>query len=451
MKAIINEVAEKLKHEFITFFSEEEKGLVEAERYFSRRIADATLELLRVYYEEMDRRLLEDKARRKQLGLTVERRNAEREILTSFGCLEYKRTYYKKASGGYEFPTDQVIGIGSYERVSEHVGLSLVDASCEMSYAKASQYVTGSQVSKQTVMNKIRQACPQHELVEYRKLTELHIDADEDHVNLQSGDNAIVPLVSIYEGIEHQGKRGICKNIFHISEYGKSPDEFWEEVSEELYRRYDLRDAKVYLHGDGANWIRTGMDYLPNCRFVLDRYHKNAAIKQALSGIDQNTGKEYESRIRKALDEDAPDQLLSVRDEILSKYPYRKGTVKENIEYLLNNFDAITITNHDEASLNGGCTEPHVSHVLSSRLSSRPMGWSRTTLKRFVPILANGSATFTAIEEPEYECLSAAEAYKYIRKRYLPNTLGLADPDNSVSFPARAYKVTGLFNALKPF
>ena len=59
MKAIINEVAEKLKHEFITFFSEEEKGLVEAERYFSRRIADATLELLRVYYEEMDRRLLE--------------------------------------------------------------------------------------------------------------------------------------------------------------------------------------------------------------------------------------------------------------------------------------------------------------------------------------------------------------------------------------------------------
>ena len=33
-----------------------------------------------------------------------------------------------------------------------------------------------------------------------------------------------VPLISVYEGIEKQGKRGKCREIFHISEYGKKPD-----------------------------------------------------------------------------------------------------------------------------------------------------------------------------------------------------------------------------------
>ena len=64
------------------------------------------------------------------------------------------------------------------------------------------------------------------------------------------------------------------------------------------------------------------------------------------------------------------------------------------MDYLLRSFDAIVISKLDKASLNGGCTEPHVSHVLSARLCSRPMGWSKETLRRFVPILAPGAATF---------------------------------------------------------
>ena len=42
---------------------------------------------------------------------------------------------------------------------------------------------------------------------------------------------------------------------------------------------------------------------------------------------------------------------------------------------------------------NGGCTEPHISHVLAARLSSRPLAWSETTLKHLAPILAAGKLT----------------------------------------------------------
>jgi len=47
----------------------------------------------------------------------------------------------------------------------------------------------------------------------------------------------------------------------------------------------------------------------------------------------------------------------------------------------------------DTGANNGGCTEPHVSHGLSSRLSSRPMAWSKTTLQKLAPVLAVGKVS----------------------------------------------------------
>ena len=123
------------------------------------------------------------------------------------------------------------------------------------------------------------------------------------------------------------------------------------------------------------------------------------------------------------------------------------------MDYLLTNFDAIVISKVDNASLNGGCTEPHVSHVLSARLSSRPMGWSKDTLRRFVPILAAGAATFDEpVENNMQKYYPPTSVFlKTETRRFLPNTAGLADPDRAVAFPARANKVTPLFNALRPF
>lgn len=451
VERIINEVTEKLNREIKEFFLRKQADVGTAESYFGNRIAEAVLELLQAYYEKCDQELLADKSGRKQTGLSGERRGDKREILTQLGRLEYKRTYCKKAGGGYEYPVDNIAGIEAYARVSESVGLWLVEASLEMSYGKASAYVTGEQVSRQTVMNKLRTARPRQKPVEYRAVQELHIDADEDHAHLQTGKSTIVPLISVYEGVEHQGKRGVCKNIFHISEYEKSPSALWEEVGDELERRYGLSETKIYLHGDGAPWIKQGLDYLPNCKFVLDRYHKNKAIKQALSGIDRLAGSQYEFHIRKALDEGDRRRLVSIRDTLLSRYPERERTIQENTGYLLNNFDAITITKRDEASLNGGCTEPHVSHVLSARLSSRPMGWSKKTLRRLVPILAAGAATFAESQKHETHYPPASVFLKTTGKRFLPNTAGLADPDTAVSFPARQNKITPLFNALRPF
>ena len=125
MERIINEVTEKLKSKFREFFAGKDTDIAAAEAYFSSRIAEATLELLRCYYEKMDRELREDKAGRKRAGITVERRGDKREILLLLGPLEYRRTYYKKASGGYEYPVDRLAGVEAYER--KMLGVSAIE------------------------------------------------------------------------------------------------------------------------------------------------------------------------------------------------------------------------------------------------------------------------------------------------------------------------------------
>ena len=114
--------------------------------------------------------------------------------------------------------------------MSSGVGLSLVNSAREMSYRRANCVVTGGLVSKQTVMRKIREAAPAAESVVRRRVPVLHVDADEDHVKLQNGERRIVPLISVYEGIERIGSRGVCKNVFHRAEFGKKTEELWEEV-----------------------------------------------------------------------------------------------------------------------------------------------------------------------------------------------------------------------------
>lgn len=449
MKDIIAREITKLKSEMEKFFEMDAVSLDVAEAYFTQRIGETVRGLLTACYEQKDAELLADKAGRKEAGLVVERRGDVRQVVTQLGVVSYHRTYYANHSGGYCYPIDQVVGLESYQRVSIGVGLGLVDSAREMSYAKASRAVTGGQVSKQTVMRKIREAQPVVEPVLRQKVAVLHVDADEDHVKLQTGDSRIVPLVSVYEGIERNGKRGVCKNVFHCSEFGKKTDALWEEVLTEMERRYDLTNTKIYLHGDGAAWIKQGLEWLPNSVFVLDRYHINKALKGTVSGIEKKSGCQYEYHLRQALNEGDRGYFCSVRDSLLARWPEREKIILENSNYLLDHFEAIHIYNTDPEARKGGATEPHVSHVLSSRLSSRPMGWSPKTLKKFVPILAAGRCTFQSAETSTETPTNTKRLRKKVAINTVPvNSLGLPHPDMVASMPAKSGKVTPLYRLL---
>ena len=84
---------------------------------------------------------------------------------------------------------------------------------------------------------------------------------------------------------------------------------------------YDLTQAKVYLHGDGAPWIQAGLHYFPNCVFVLDRYHKNKALRQAVSALKAQDRKNYKSQLYLALCDGGKERFQSIAEEMLSDFP----------------------------------------------------------------------------------------------------------------------------------
>ena len=179
----------------------------------------------------------------------------------------------------------------------------------------------------------------------------------------------------------------------------------------------------------------------------MDRYHKNKALRQAVSALKTQDRKNYKSQLYLALCEEDKERFQSIAEEILNLGQGKQKIVRDNLTYLANHIEAIHICYTDLEATNGGASEPHVSHILSSRLSSRPMAWSKHTLKHFAPIL--GAKRFS-LKNDSLVPLSSSQKNTQLKKaKAFPFSLGLADPDRAVRLPACSGKVTPLFCALR--
>jgi len=134
-------------------------------------------------------------------------------------------------------------------------------------------------------------------------------------------------------------------------------------------------------------------------------------------------------------------------------WPERERIILENAGYLQHFVHGISICSKDSGANNGGCTEPHVSHILSARLSSRPMAWSKETLKKLAPVLAAGKIDFIGEEKvasleqlPKPLHRAAVSANKAFRR----GTVGLPLPEAIGKLPVSG-KVTGTQKLLRLF
>lgn len=257
----------------------------------------------------------------------------------------------------------------------------------EASYGESSRHITGGEISRQTVMKKIRKAHGLKVPVPpgKRVVKVLHVDADEDHIPLQDGSNTIVPILTVHEGIKKVNRsRNRCINAHHICSYGKSTEDLWWEAADWIYEAYDTdKLERIFIHGDGANWIKKGLEVLTKSKFVLDKYHLNKAImnctgaqperRQALRRVLKNADKEKFNRIIRVMARKAKSKNEQKR-------------IEEFRDYILNNWSGIAI--HKTEACGGSSAEAHVSHVLSARMSSRPMGWSRQGIKHMAELRA---------------------------------------------------------------
>ncbi len=133
---------------------------------------------------------------------------------------------------------------------------------------------------------------------------------------------------------------------------------------------------KIYFQSDGGAWMKKGIETL-SAEFVLDGFHIQKYIRKMarLTGDTEETREENRKKIqawiekgnRKKLEE----WIVQIKTGMTEK---DQKKLEESLEYIKNNWQGIRKRVKNEEGIIGSSTEGHISHVLSSRLSSRPRG-----------------------------------------------------------------------------
>jgi hypothetical protein len=186
-------------------------------------------------------------------------------------------------------------------------------------------------------------------------------------------------LVYVYEDVNFDGSRHELKACHFFGGDYTGTKELWQEVFEFIAGSYD-EDAleKIYINGDGAEWIKGGAKMHAKAHFVLDRFHMHKYIISATSHL-KDSAPDARSEIYRAIKgkrkwaaEAAFDKILNVTES-----ETKKRAVESAKNYILGNWTGImeSITAKDKRLQ---CSaEGHVSHIYADRMSSRPLGWSR--------------------------------------------------------------------------
>ncbi len=395
------------EEECINKFEELENGFLKNPTEIAEYVIGLTVELhqlglhmIQESLEMMDQMLQESPIRRR--NWLVES-HQKKQLITSLGEVYFTKTLFtSKETGKSEYLLDRLLGLEEHERMTEDAEAKLLEEAVQTSYRRGGEECSlESAVSKQTVKNKIHKLeFPKNEekTVKKKVVDYLYVDADEDHVSLQfrnqKGDLTenenhqknnclITKLVYIYEGIESESpksRRHRLVNPYYFCSVntGEENLKFWDDVFEYMDSHYELgKVKKIYLNSDGGGWIMAGMKRISGITHVLDEFHLEKYLTKLTSHM-KDSRDDAADELRTAIRSKTKKAFNELVDKLEGYLQGETGIkrMEEAREYLLSNWTAAKLRLKHEDGVKGSSTEGHVSHVLSSRMSSRPMGWS---------------------------------------------------------------------------
>ncbi|MDD6841811.1 MAG: ISLre2 family transposase [Spirochaetales bacterium] len=333
-------------------------------------------------------------------------RHETKQLITSLGSVNYSKTMFKnKEYGNRSYILDLIMGMDPHERMTEDAEAKLLEEAVQTSYRRGGEETSIlDKVSKQTVMKKIHalKFPPEDEAPEEKKMVkELFIDADEDHISLQyrnkKGDlvkndkgrknNCMIEkLVYVYEGIEAESpgsKRHKLIQPYYFCSDSASEDnkDFWERIYAYIDSHYDVGQIeKIYVNGDGGTWMEEGKNGMSGVTVTMDEFHLQKYLTKITSHLLDSKWDAI-SNLRKIImhknKKDFNEYVDSIKTYLKETDAKNAESIEEGRAYILNNWMPCKVRLNNRKKIPGCSAEGHVSHVLSSRMSSRPMGWSK--------------------------------------------------------------------------
>ena len=430
-------IIQKLEKTFSNFSADLTK-IAELVQGVTNCMTEFGLYLLAEELEHYDAILCERKSLRSDYYVV---RKEKTTLLTSLGTLQYQKTLFQnQKTGTYEYLLDRIMGLPKYARMTEDAEARILEEAVQTSYEKGGKNVSISsieEVSRETVKNKIHDLrFPKKEKYPEKKkeVEYLYIEADEDHIALQfrekKGDivenayhqknnGAIAKLIYVHEGIEKESERHKLKNPYYFCRVceGEENKKLWDEVYEYIENTYELSKVKkIYLSADGGSWIQSGKNQIARITYVLDEFHIKKYLRK-ITGCLGKKGKEVEEELTKMICTGTKTKFTERVEKLKEELPYWRGKkgIEEGKNYLLKNWTSAKLRLLRERGIEGSSTEGHVSHILSDRMSSRPMGWSK-----------KGMAKMAELRAYYYNGGDMLELVRY-QKQELPKVVGNED------------------------
>ena len=443
----MNNIIQYLQETCIKRFEEIQEELFKDPTQFAEFVIDIDAEVKKLgimvvqeTLETMDAEI--QKSLKRRLHWEVESHD-KKQLMTSLGTVHFKKTLYRFKDGKDEngkeimcYLLDKTLGLTPNQRMTDDATAKIYGEAVQTSYRRGGEAVNNDDsVSKEAVKDLLHKTKfpPNFQIPEQKKKVDyLYIDADEDHFSLQfkekKGDleknekgrklnGAITKLIYVYEGIEPDAPKSKRNHLVNPHYFCRVADEnaaLWDEVYAYIDATYDIPSIKkIYLNSDGGAWIKAGFKRLEGIQYVLDEFHLSKYIlKMTAHMLDSQADARIEvcKTIREKEKKDFKELV-----ERLKGYTEKESELKritESAEYIESNWAAAKRRLWKKDGLAACSAEGHVSHVLSSRMSTLPLGWSK-----------HGAHQMAHLREYYYNRGDMLELAKYQREE-LPEAVG---------------------------
>ena len=323
-------------------------------------------------------------------GAKIHDRRA-RMLATKMGDVSFRWTRVRAADGAIDAPLADAIDLPVGCRVSPAATDFLVEAACDVSYARAARLLAkagGSDVSAGAVMGSMRRAgalAAEQDAAAAEALyrdgvlpggdavaEELCLEADGTWFSVQKpapGEpkRLEVKAVVAYAGKEERGGRvrrvGVARHACVAA-----PGQFAREAVAAVGGAYDLSKVrKVHVGSDGEAWCKSLGAFMPKAESVghLDPFHVNRAVASCFA--EPGAASAVLGAVYGGDKASAPGLLAACADFGLA----RPGRTSQVIRYLENNMELIAV---EGPSM--GTMEAENQHVYGARMDSFPCAWS---------------------------------------------------------------------------
>lgn len=444
MQTIINYMAE----EFIKKLTETRNELYKNPKNLAEFVIATrkeTDELARRFIQEvvqeMDDIIYQHPSRKK--NWYVEQKDNKKKLLTSVGEIVYSKTLYvSKDKGGEEgtntycYLLDKFLGLEPNQTMTEDVKANIYQEAVQTSYRKGGEMACPEGVTKGTVKNVLHQIKfpGNFQIPEVKKVVDyLYIDADEDHYHLQfqnkKGDlvvnekgrkcnGAINKIIYVFEDIVPEAPKSKRNKLVNPHYFCRGTEQdnksLWKEVFAYIEATYDLEKVKrIYINSDGGQWIKSGHYGFANTMFVLDEFHLSQSfvrLTRHMKDSSEDAIDELRNCIRRKNKTDFYDVIERIK--ACTESEKTLAIIDKEAAYIASNWTAAKYRLARKEGVKSCSAEGHVYHVLSSRMSTQAMGWSR-----------HGGSQMARLREYYYNDGDMLELAKY-QKEDLPMAAG---------------------------